>query len=236
MRRCPSEIDCLSMSSRKRHMAGRRPGAAMKLCHGYGSPGRGGLSDCETPGGHDGDSPHAEFISLWVQHDRPASVVALSVFHLRCTESDEPRDLAFWVLGGQVNVHSALCGLRFGNSPEQDPSNSALIGGSECRKIIFLGYGLVTGHLRPEGREPPWIGTIERDVFDERRHRANLGRNKTVCSDLRISHAASQLSSSSVAWAIVPSSIFPRSLRPNQPRSRTSSPSGFCTPPETCAS
>jgi hypothetical protein len=31
----------------------------------------------------------------------------------------------------------------------------------------------------------------------------------------------------------VPSAIDPRAFRPNQPRSRTSSPSGFSTPPET---
>ncbi len=92
-------------------------------------------------------SPYAELIALRIEHDRPAAPVSLSILDFRGAESDKSLDLVIWILGSQVNMHSALGSLRFGNLPEQDPSDATVVGCSQSGEVILFGYGLVTGYL-----------------------------------------------------------------------------------------
>jgi hypothetical protein len=87
-------------------------------------------------GGRGSSLPYAELIALRIKHDRPATSVALSVFDLRRTKSDEALDIVLGVLGGQVNVHPALRSFGFGNPPEQDPPDASVVGCSQSREVI----------------------------------------------------------------------------------------------------
>jgi hypothetical protein len=83
--------------------------------------------------------PNAKFVAFRIEHDRPATSVALSVLDLGGAESHEARNLILGILGGQINVHSALRRFWFGNAPEQDPPDASVVRCDQSREVIIFG-------------------------------------------------------------------------------------------------